>query len=115
MLFAAAMTPCPTTTGGTTPAKITMGPGSPSSVIASPPMPQFTTWDAESPVARSPVQAGHHVTGVDLSDVHIRRAEQLVPAATFIHGDAATLAFPPASFDAVVCLYALIHMPLAER
>ncbi len=60
-------------------------------------------------------QAGHRVTGVDLSDVQIRRARQLVPAAVFIRGDAISMSFAPTSFDAVVCLYTLIHMPLEAQ
>jgi len=68
------------------------------------------------PVARSLAAAGHAVTGVDLSDVQIERARQLVPAATFVRADANAVDFPAASFDAVVCLYSLIHMPLdAQR
>jgi SAM-dependent methyltransferase len=47
------------------------------------------------PVARDLVAAGHRVTGVDLSDVQIRRARELVPQAEFVpmwwsHADAAT-------------------------
>jgi ubiquinone/menaquinone biosynthesis C-methylase UbiE len=67
------------------------------------------------PVARQLTASGHHVTGVDISDVQISRARQLVPAATFIRGDATELDFPPGSFDAVTCLYALIHMPLDRQ
>jgi SAM-dependent methyltransferase len=67
------------------------------------------------PVARSLVGAGHHVTGVDISDVQVERARRLVPTGTFIRADATDLRFPPASFDAVVCFYALIHMPLPEQ
>jgi 2-polyprenyl-3-methyl-5-hydroxy-6-metoxy-1,4-benzoquinol methylase len=67
------------------------------------------------PVARSLTAAGYAVTGVDISDVQIERARRLVPAGTFIRADATAIDFPPASFDAVVCLYALIHMPLAEQ
>jgi SAM-dependent methyltransferase len=63
---------------------------------------------------RSPA-AGHEVTGVDISEVQIHRARQLVPGGTFIHADATQLEFPPATFDAIVCLYALIHMPLADQ
>ena len=37
------------------------------------------------------------------------------PAGTFIHADASTVTFPAASFDAVVCLYALIHMPVEAQ
>ncbi|MBO0867087.1 MAG: class I SAM-dependent methyltransferase [Micromonosporaceae bacterium] len=67
------------------------------------------------PVARFLAKAGHHVTGVDISEVQIGRARRLVPAATFIRADATAIELPPASFDAVVCLYALIHMPLVEQ
>lgn len=64
------------------------------------------------PVARSLAAAGHAVTGVDVSGVQIERARRLVPSGTFVRADAAGLDFPGGSFDAVVCLYALIHMPL---
>ncbi|MGA3524945.1 class I SAM-dependent methyltransferase [Melissospora conviva] len=67
------------------------------------------------PVARFLADAGHHVTGVDISDVQIERARHLVPTGTFLRADATRLDLPPASFDAVVCLYALIHMPLADQ
>jgi 2-polyprenyl-3-methyl-5-hydroxy-6-metoxy-1,4-benzoquinol methylase len=67
------------------------------------------------PVARSLTAAGYPVTGVDLSEVQIRRARELVPGAAFIHADATTIELPAGSFDAVVCLYALIHVPLAEQ
>ncbi|MET7951463.1 class I SAM-dependent methyltransferase [Micromonospora sp. NPDC005324] len=67
------------------------------------------------PVARFLADAGHDVTGVDISDVQIERARRLVPNGTFLRADATGLDLPPASFDAVVCLYALIHMPLADQ
>ncbi len=67
------------------------------------------------PVARSLAGAGHDVTGVDISEVQTERARRLVPGATFLRADATQLDFPPGSFDAVVCLYALIHMPLGEQ
>ena len=67
------------------------------------------------PVARRLTAAGHRVTGVDLSDVQIERARSLVPDATFIRADATALSLPPETFDAVVCLYALIHMPLEQQ
>ncbi|HEY8648942.1 MAG TPA: methyltransferase domain-containing protein [Candidatus Limnocylindria bacterium] len=66
------------------------------------------------PVARR-LSPRYEVTGVDLSPVQIERARVLVPAATFVCADMATLAFPDATFDAVVCLYAIIHLPLAEQ
>jgi SAM-dependent methyltransferase len=64
------------------------------------------------PVARDLAAAGHHVTGVDLSDVQIARSRRLVPAATFVRGDITQLSFATASFDAVVAFYSLIHVPL---
>ncbi|MGO8884726.1 MAG: class I SAM-dependent methyltransferase [Streptosporangiaceae bacterium] len=65
------------------------------------------------PVVRSLAQAGHEVTGVDVSEVQIERARRLVPAGTFVRADATTITFPAETFDAVVCLYALIRMPPA--
>lgn len=67
------------------------------------------------PVTRRLAAAGHEVTGVDVSEVQIDRASALVPGAVFIRADATALDLPPDSFDAVVCLYALIHMPLDRQ
>jgi ubiquinone/menaquinone biosynthesis C-methylase UbiE len=67
------------------------------------------------PVARALSAAGHQVVGVDISEVQISRARELVPQAEFINADAMSLDFPAESFDAVVSLYALIHMPLDEQ
>lgn len=67
------------------------------------------------PTCRILDNAGHSVTGVDLSDVQIERARQLVPRATFIRADATEVTFPAASFDGVVCLFTLIHIPLREQ
>lgn len=55
------------------------------------------------------------VTGVDISDVQIERATMLVPGASFVRADMTEVDFPPAHFGAVVCLYALIHVPLEEQ
>jgi SAM-dependent methyltransferase len=68
-----------------------------------------------APLARDLAASGYAVTGVDLSAVQIKRARQLVPTARFLHADATQLSFPPSTFDAVVSLYALIHMPLDEQ
>jgi 2-polyprenyl-3-methyl-5-hydroxy-6-metoxy-1,4-benzoquinol methylase len=67
------------------------------------------------PVARALARAGHQVTGVDISDVQVNRARILIPQATFLRADAMSLEFGEASFDAVICLYALIHLPLADQ
>ncbi|HET9897530.1 MAG TPA: class I SAM-dependent methyltransferase [Streptosporangiaceae bacterium] len=67
------------------------------------------------PVARQLAATGQRVTGVDISDVQVERARQLVPSAVFLRADATDMDFPPGSFDAVVCLYSLIHMPLDRQ
>ena len=67
------------------------------------------------PLARDLAARGYEVTGVDLSAVQVERARRLVPAARFLHADATQVRFPPSSLDAVVSLYALIHLPLNEQ
>jgi SAM-dependent methyltransferase len=67
------------------------------------------------PTDRLLVDAGTAVTGVDISPVQIERARTLVPEATFVCHDVVDFAFEPATFDAIVCLYTLIHIPLADQ
>jgi SAM-dependent methyltransferase len=67
------------------------------------------------PVARDLTAAGCQVTGVDISEVQIRRARELVPAAEFLRADIASVAFEPETFDAVVSFFALIHLPLDDQ
>jgi SAM-dependent methyltransferase len=66
------------------------------------------------PVAQELAQ-GFQVTGVDISAVQIARARQLVPQATFLHADMATLAFPAGTFSAIVSFFAIIHLPVREH
>ena len=56
-----------------------------------------------------------NVTGVDISEAQISRARHLVPTGTFLRADIASIEFPPASFDAVVSFFALIHVPVQEQ
>ena len=58
---------------------------------------------------------GHHVTGVALSQVQIQRAMRLVPGAQLISADVTAVAFEARSFDAIICLYTIIHLPLVEQ
>jgi 2-polyprenyl-3-methyl-5-hydroxy-6-metoxy-1,4-benzoquinol methylase len=67
------------------------------------------------PVARALAASGYQVTGVDISAIQISRAHSLVPGAAFVHADATTVAFAPSAFDAIVCLYALFHLPLRAQ
>ncbi|HIJ64811.1 MAG TPA: class I SAM-dependent methyltransferase [Candidatus Hydrogenedentes bacterium] len=57
----------------------------------------------------------HDVTGVDISPVQIERARSLVPSAEFICEDMTAIGFPPGGFDAIISLYAIIHVPLKEQ
>jgi SAM-dependent methyltransferase len=66
------------------------------------------------PVARR-LAPRYAVTGVDLSPVQVERARELVPRATFVCTDMTTLSFPNEAFGAIVCLFALIHLPIAEQ
>lgn len=67
------------------------------------------------PVAKRLAAAGHQVTGVDISEVQVQRARARVPDAEFVQADATALVYPPATYDAVVSFYALIHIPLDEQ
>ncbi len=55
------------------------------------------------------------VTGIDLSDVQIRRARKLLPKATFVRAEMTTVRFPPESFTGVVSLYSMIHVPVGKH
>jgi SAM-dependent methyltransferase len=67
------------------------------------------------PVARDLTAAGCEFTGVDISEVQIRRARELVPEAAFLQADISCVDFGSESFDAVVSFFALIHLPLDDQ
>ena len=67
------------------------------------------------PVARDLTAAGYRITGVDFSEVQIRRARELVPDAEFLRADISSVDFGAESFDAVVSFFALIHLPLDDQ
>jgi cyclopropane fatty-acyl-phospholipid synthase-like methyltransferase len=53
----------------------------------------------------------HNGVGIDISAKQVERARANVPAADVLHGDVQELLFAPNSFDAVVALYVLDHLP----
>jgi ubiquinone/menaquinone biosynthesis C-methylase UbiE len=61
------------------------------------------------------IAKAHTVTGVDISQTQIDLARHNVPAGHFLHGDAGSVQFPAASFDAVVSFYSLEHIPRREH
>ena len=67
------------------------------------------------PATRALTDHRLRVIGVDFSAVQLARARRLVPAARFVQADMAALHLRPASLDAVVSFYALIHVPLADQ
>ncbi len=67
------------------------------------------------PATRELAAHGLQVIGVDFSAVQLRRAHRLVPGARLLQADMTALQFKPATVDAVVSFYALIHVPLADQ
>ena len=59
--------------------------------------------------------ARHRLLGVDVSEQQLERARRLVPEARFVRADATELVLEPASFDAVVSLFMLGHVPRAKQ
>jgi SAM-dependent methyltransferase len=55
------------------------------------------------------------VVGVDSSARSIDIARLIVPEASFVVADIATVAFRPRAFDAVVAFFSLIHVPRGEH
>lgn len=62
------------------------------------------------PIAKR-LARSYAVTGVDFAAAQIARARVNVPHAAFIRADMTTLDLPDGSFDAICCVYALIHVP----
>jgi SAM-dependent methyltransferase len=57
----------------------------------------------------------HRYTGVDLSEAQLALARKRIPNGSFVHGDATRVEFEPGSFDAVLSLFMLGHIPRAEQ
>ncbi|HEX3271408.1 MAG TPA: methyltransferase domain-containing protein [Ktedonobacterales bacterium] len=53
--------------------------------------------------------------GVDLSARNVELARANVPGTTFLHADMTELEIEPASFDAVVAFFSIIHVPREEQ
>jgi SAM-dependent methyltransferase len=67
------------------------------------------------PATHELAEHGLRVLGVDFSAVQLRRARHLVPTASLVQADMTDLHLRSASVDAVVSLYALIHVPLTDQ
>ncbi len=62
------------------------------------------------PFDRHLVDEGFSVTGIDISEKHIKIAMNLVPEARFIHSDFMQCTFDE-KFDAIMSLYTIFHIP----
>jgi SAM-dependent methyltransferase len=60
------------------------------------------------------LSVGRRYVGVDLSPVQLSIARQRAPDASYVVGDLASIAFRPASFDAIVAFYLFNHVPSDE-
>lgn len=67
------------------------------------------------PALRMLLDHGAKVTGNDISVQQLRLAKARCPEAKFVSGDMSLLSFNHGSFDGVVCLYTLFHLPRAEQ
>lgn len=63
------------------------------------------------PYDRYLLQKGTALTGIDLSKKHVNLARLNVPEAQYICGNFLDYPFDPDSFDAVMSLYMLFHIP----
>ena len=69
---------------------------------------------AGTPIAKS-LAARYRVTGVDVSQEMVHRAQQNVPTGDFICADVMSVRLPPSSFDAIVAFYFVFHLPREEH
>jgi SAM-dependent methyltransferase len=66
------------------------------------------------PTARDLVERGHEVVGIDVSPRQVELARAHVPDATFIVDDVSRAELGTATFDGIVALYSLTHVPRSE-
>ncbi|MBD3197732.1 MAG: methyltransferase domain-containing protein [Candidatus Lokiarchaeota archaeon] len=63
------------------------------------------------PTAKYLVNRGFDVTGIDISETMINLAKKNVPSANFIKMDINNITLPINSFDGLVSVYTLFHIP----
>lgn len=66
-------------------------------------------------LAEAALRRGAEAVGLDFSDTVIDIARRNVPGASFQLGDAQSMPFGDDEFDAVVCGYGVIHVPVPEK
>ena len=58
---------------------------------------------------------GFQVTGLDISEKHVNRARENVPEATYIKADFSRYDLDTETYDAVISLYSIFHIPREEH
>ena len=66
---------------------------------------------AGKPTAKFLTKKGFKVTGIDISDKMLKMARQNVPEGNFINMDMRNLEFDENSFDGIISVYSLFHVP----
>lgn len=66
-------------------------------------------------LAAAAAALGASVCALDFADEAVTTARRNVPSADIRQGDAQALPYPDRSFDAVICGYGLMHVPLPDR
>jgi ubiquinone/menaquinone biosynthesis C-methylase UbiE len=66
-------------------------------------------------VAAGAEARGAHAIGIDFAADMVARARRRYPKIDFREGDAENLAFDPASFDAVICAFGILHIADPDR
>lgn len=66
------------------------------------------------PYDRFLVEHGYDVTGIDVAETNIKAAREQVPDAWFVQADFSEFE-PDTTFDGLLCLYALFHIPREEH
>lgn len=61
------------------------------------------------------VERGVDLTGIDISQKHIKLAKKNVSEAKFIKGDFSRFDFGEQKFNAIISLYAIFHIPRGEH
>jgi len=70
---------------------------------------------AGEPFARSFLDNGWYVSGVDFSSKMVQLAMRYVPEMKIYHTDMRTVNFPKSKFNAIIAIYSLFHLPRNDQ
>lgn len=61
------------------------------------------------------IERGYDVTGIDISGKHVEMASRSVPGASFVKADFSEYPLGAESYDAIISLYSIFHIPRDEH